>query len=192
MRTQIHLIDTKAVKAVVAQLPDHWVVRELTERDYGIDLMAEIFAPGLKDAKGKDAFDSTGAIFHIQIKGTEKQLETVKAGTINFSIEKNSLRYVEKFSSPFFLFRVGVNDPQTIYFLWIQRYIKDVMDIETPFWREQTENTITVRIPQKNELLKRLDRIQEIAFRPKYVEELVEYCEIYEDIDRKIIRYSRR
>lgn len=53
MRTQSHIIDTKAVKAVMAQLPDHWVVRELSERDYGIDLLVEIFAPGLKDAMGK-------------------------------------------------------------------------------------------------------------------------------------------
>lgn len=170
----------------MAQLPHHWVVRELTERDYGIDLMVEIFAPGLKDAKGKDAFAATGSVFHIQIKGTEESLEPVRAGTINYCIDKKSLSYVEKFSIPFLLFRVSVADPQKVYFLWIQRYIKDVMDRETPMWREDEEDSITVRIPPENLLPDGINKIERIAFRPKYLEELAEFSEIYEDIGNRI------
>ncbi|KGI77876.1 DUF4365 domain-containing protein [Oleiagrimonas soli] len=172
--------------AVMAHLPDHWVVRELTERDYGIDLLVEIFAPGLKDANGKDAFAATGSVFHIQIKGTEGALESVRAGTINYCIDKKSLSYVEKFSIPFFLFRVSVADPQKIYFLWIQRYIKDVMDRETPMWREDKEDSITVRIPSENKLPDGINKIEGIAFRPKYLEELAEFSEIYGDIGDRI------
>jgi hypothetical protein len=186
MRTQTHIVDSKAVKVVMAHLPHHWVVRELTERDYGIDLMVEIFAPGLKDAKGKDAFAATGSVFHIQIKGTEEALKSVQAGTINYCIDKNSLSYVEKFSIPFFLFRVSVADPQKIYFLWIQRYIKDVMDRETPMWREDKEDSITVRIPPENQLPDGIDKLEGIAFRPKYLEELAEFSEIYGDIGNRI------
>lgn len=182
MRTQTHIVDSRAVKAVIAQLPHHWVVRELTERDYGIDLMVEIFAPGLKDAKGKDAFDATGSVFHIQIKGTEESLKPVQAGTINYCIDKKSLSYVEKFSTPFLLFRVSIADPQVIYFLWIQRYIKDVMDRETPTWREDKEDSITVCIPPENKLPGSISKIERIAFRPKYLEELAEFSEIYADI----------
>lgn len=186
MRTQTHIVDSKAVKAVMAELPHHWVVRELTERDYGIDLMVEIFAPGLKDGKGKDAFDATGAVFHIQIKGTEEPLESVRSGTINYCIDKKSLSYVEKFSIPFFLFRVSVADPRMIYFLWIQRYIKDVMDRGTPMWREDKEDSITVRIPPENKLPEGIKKIESIAFRPKYLEELAEFSEIYGDIGNRI------
>jgi len=167
-------------------LPHHWVVRELTERDYGIDLMVEIFAPDLKDAKGKDAFAATGSVFHIQIKGTEEAFNTVQSGTINYCIDKKSLSYLEKFNIPFFLFRVSVADPQKIYFLWIQRYIKDVMDQETPMWREGKEDSITVRIPPENKLPNGIDKIEEIAFRPKYLEELAEFSEIYGDIGSRI------
>lgn len=170
----------------MAHLPHHWVVRELTERDYGIDLMVEIFSPSLKDAKGKNAFAATGAVFHIQVKGTEESLEPVRAGTINYSIDKKSLSYVEKFSTPFLLFRVSVENPQSIYFLWIQRYIKDVMDRETPMWREGEENSITIRIPQGNKLPDGIDKIDGIAFRPKYLEELAEFSEIYLDIRSRI------
>lgn len=175
-----------AIKAVMGQLPHHWVVRELTERDYGIDLMVEVFAPGLKDAKGKDAFAATGAIFHIQIKGTEESLEPGSADTINYCIAKKSLSYVEKFSAPFLLFRVSVADPQSIYFLWIQRYIKEVMDRETPMWREAKGDSITVRIPTKNKLPDGINKIEGIAYRPKYLEELAEFYEIYTDIENRI------
>jgi hypothetical protein len=186
VRTQTHIVDSRAVKAVMAHLPHHWVVRQPTERDYGIDLIVEIFTPGLNDAKGKDAFPATGSVFHIQIKGTEQALMPVQAGTINYCIDKNSLSYVEKFSIPFFLFRVSVADPQEIYSLWIQRYIKDVMDRETPMWREDKSDSITVRIPPENKLPDRISRIEEIAFRPKYLEELAEFTEIYEDIGNRI------
>lgn len=187
MRVQTHIIDTKAVKKVIGSLPDSWVVRELTERDYGIDLMVEIFVPGLKDGKGKDAYDSTGAVFHIQIKGTESELRPTR-GTINYSIHKNSLSYVEKFSVPFFLFRVDVSNLSgQIYFIWIQRYIKDVLDVETPFWREDSKkHHITVRIPTQNKVESNFSKIQTISFRPKYIEELIEYREIFGDLDDRI------
>jgi hypothetical protein len=184
MRTQAHIVDTKAVKKVLNLLPDYWVVRELTERDYGIDLVVEIFVPGLKDKKGNDAFDASGAIFHIQIKGTSKKFRTSKDGTINYSIDKKSLKYVEKFSVPFFLFRVGVSsDLDKCYFIWIQRYIKDVLDIEDTSWRESTKKSLRVYMPKENIVSARIERIEEIAFRPKYLEELIEYRELYGDLD---------
>lgn len=186
MRTQSHIIDSKAVKAVMAQLPDHWVVRELTERDYGIDLLVEIFAPGLVDAKGKDAYGATGAVFHIQIKGTEKRLRRVNGGTFNYSIQKKSLTYMEKFSTPFFLFRVSVKEPQKIYFAWIQGYIKEVMDRETPMWRDEGSATAVIRIPPANLLQDSLERLQNFAYEPKFIEELVEFSEIYTDISYRI------
>ncbi|WP_290524100.1 DUF4365 domain-containing protein [Alcanivorax sp.] len=186
MRTQAHIVDSRSVKAVIAQLPHHWVVRELTERDYGIDLMVEIFTQGSQDAKGKDTFEATGSVFHIQVKGTEKSLNPVHEGTINYCINKKSLSYVERFSIPFFLFRVSVADPQTIYFLWIQRYIKDVMDRETPMWREDKEDSITIRIPPENILSDGINKIEKIAFSPKYLEELAEFSEIYGDIGSRI------
>ncbi len=170
----------------MANLPDYWVVRELTERDYGIDLMVEVFAPGLQDAGGNDAFAATGSLFHIQIKGTKEELKPVKAGTINYCINKKSLLYVERFSIPFFLFRVSVADPQEIYFLWIQRYIKDVMDVKTPFWREKKAESITVCIPQENKLPDGITKIEGIASRPKYLEQLIEFSEIYEEVSNRI------
>ncbi len=187
MRTHTHIIDTKAVKKVVGTLPDYWVVRELTERDYGIDLMVEIFVPGHKDKKNMLAYDASGAVFHIQIKGTGDEIEAASKGTINYSIYKKSLLYVEKFNVPFFLFRVDVSSQLgKIYFIWIQRYIRDVLDVDTPLWREESEEKITVRLPVANVVTSSIERIQRIAFRPKYLEELVEYREIFSDLQHRL------
>lgn len=141
----------------------------------------------MKDGNNKDAYDSSGAVFHIQIKGTEDAINPVKEETSNYSIDKKSLIYVEKFSVPFFLFRVDVSASSgEIYFIWIQRYIKDVLDVESPFWRENPPKSITVRIPMKNEVSSSIERIQKIAFQPKYVEELVEYREFFDDCNSRI------
>jgi hypothetical protein len=168
-------------------LPDHWVVRELTERDYGIDLTVEIFVPGLKDKKNRDAYEASGALFHIQVKGTEKNLKPSANGNIRYTIKKDTLRYVEKFNVPFLLFRTDVSRPNgKIYFLWMQRYIRDVLDVRSPSWREAPEESIALYLPVKNEVSTRLDRIETIALRPKYLEELVEYREIFQDLHSRL------
>lgn len=111
IRSQTHVTDSKAVKAVIRALPDHWVVRELTERDYGIDLMVEIFLPGKKEKRNLNTFEGSGGLFHIQIKGTEKKIAVEEDGSVSYPMKKSALRYVEKFSVPFFSFprRRGVS-----------------------------------------------------------------------------------
>jgi len=180
MRTHNHIIDTKAVKKVVSMLPDFWVVRELTERDYGIDLIAEIFTPAEKDENNHDVYEESGAVFHIQIKGTGDPIKPNADNTIHYSIKKKSLIYFERFSAPFLLFRVDVSTPsKPIYFIWIQRYIIDVLDVETPSWRDDPDDTIVVRIPMHNEVSSSIKKIEKIAFSPKYLEELVEFRELF-------------
>lgn len=173
---------------MIVALPDHWVVRELTERDYGIDLMVEIFLSGLKDKKNLDAFEASGALFHIQIKGTQTPIKPVAEKSVSYGIKKTALRYVEKFSAPFFLFRADVSSPSgKIYFVWLQRYIRDVLDAHTPFWRDETEDTISISIPVQNEVnIDTLEHIQKIALRPKYLEELIEFREIFHAVDHQL------
>ncbi|MDQ7098735.1 MULTISPECIES: DUF4365 domain-containing protein [unclassified Serratia (in: enterobacteria)] len=88
MRTVQHIIDTRSIKRVLNILPDHWVIRELTERDYGIDLLIEIFEKNNKDKNDHDVFVSTGAIFHAQVKGTNSTLKVDKKNNISFSFDK--------------------------------------------------------------------------------------------------------
>lgn len=42
-RTQTHTIDTKSVRRLITTLSEDWLIRDLSDRDYGIDLKLEYF-----------------------------------------------------------------------------------------------------------------------------------------------------
>lgn len=182
MRTYQHVIDSKAVKTTINSIPDRCVVRGLSERDYGIDLMIEIFKEHGTDKHGHAVYDSTGHVCYLQIKGTDKEIKiNSESDTVNISIEKKHLFYVEKFPTPFILIRAcTLQTKEAVYFLWLQRYIIDVIDIESPDWRTAAKETYTVRIPKANILPERFGKIELIAARIKYIEELSEYFERYQ------------
>jgi hypothetical protein len=183
IRTYSHIIDTKAVRQVLNILPEYWVVRELTERDYGIDLMIEVFAENGKDSKGHDSYAATGYICYLQIKGTgDKKYLKQSKGKISYSIEKKSLLYIEKFATPFLLLRVCTSEEKKeIYFLWLQRYISDVLDISKKNWRDNQKGEITLHIPASNKIpdFNNFKKIEKIAWRIKYIEEYSEFYELY-------------
>ena len=180
MRSYTHVIDTKAIKHVLNSIPDYWVVRELTERDYGIDLMVEIFSESGKDKNGSPRYRATGRICYLQVKGTEKPEEENRKN-VKFSLKKETLLYVEKFSTPFFLVRVYTNDKgrKAIYYCWLQRYILNELDMNNPDWRKSGQNSFSICIPKKNNLQRNTIKIEKIAGRIKYIEELIEFHERY-------------
>lgn len=180
MRSYTHVIDTKAIKHVLNSIPDHWVVRDLSERDYGIDLMVEIFSESGKDKNGHPQYRETGRVCYLQVKGTEKP-EAEDGENVCFSIKKHTLLYVERFSTPFLLVRVYTNssNEKVAYYCWIQRYILNKLDMEKPDWRESKQKAFSIRIPKKNNLQLNTLKIEKIAGRIKYIEELVEFYERY-------------
>lgn len=83
-RSMTHINERKAVNILTNYLPDEWVVREITERDYGVDLYVEIID---KDHK------VTGDLVALQIKGTEEisftnknqyRFDGIKVSTYNY------------------------------------------------------------------------------------------------------------
>jgi hypothetical protein len=46
-------------------------------------------------------------------------------------------------------------------------------------WRESSQNSFTIKIPAENDLSIKHDKIERIASRIKYIEELVEFREMY-------------
>lgn len=183
MRTYQHIIDTKAVRQVINAIPEYSVVRELTERDYGIDLMIEFFSKTGENKHGHEIFDSTGYVSYLQIKGTDKVLKVNANGALSYNIDKKSLYYVEKFSTPFILTRVYTKKgKEAIYFLWLQRYISDVLDIKNPEWRTEKSKSLTIEIPIHNNFNTNFSKVEKISSRIKYIEELSEFSEKYSNI----------
>jgi hypothetical protein len=180
MRTYQHVIDTQSIKRVLHLLPGHWVVRELTERDYGIDLIVEIFVKTGEDKHGHAVFSSTGAVFHAQVKGTASKLEPTQDGDFSFQLNKSAMLYAERFTAPFLLFRVDISTSDAkSYFLWIQRYVRDVLDSTNSSWRTDSQDSYAIRIPPHNEISSSLEKIEKIALRPRMIQELMEFRESY-------------
>ena len=182
MRTYQHIIDTKAIKQILNVIPDYCVVRELTERDYGIDLMIELFEECGENKHGHTLYDSSGHLCYLQIKGTDIQLKATE-DNIHYSLSKDSLKYIEKFSTPFILVRVSTSPKsKKIYFVWLQRYVSDVLDIENPDWRTSKTKSCVIKIPMHNTLPESFEKIERIAWRIKYIEEQAEFHEKYTEI----------
>ena len=192
MRTRQHIIDTKAIKKVLNAMPDHWVVRELTERDYGTDLVIEIFAKGGNDKAGNEAYIATGGVINVQVKGTDSQLKINNDDTVSFQLDKKALVYMDNFHTPFLLFNVGVTKvSEPFYFVWVQRYIRDVLDVEKPYWRDENQKSHSIKLPIKNEIKKSIEKIERIALWPRYLQEIVDFNESYTHLKRQLMNISK-
>lgn len=182
-RTLTHMIDTKAIKKIMNIIPDHWIIRELTERDYGIDLMIEIFKINGKDNSEHIKYESSGHICYLQVKGTSKKIiEKKDKDYISFILKKKTLNYVEKFTIPFFLVYVSTHDKESVYFTWIQRYIQNVLNHEKVDWRESKQQNFTIKMPIENSLPANLSKIEIISAQPKYREEYAIFFEKFSAI----------
>jgi hypothetical protein len=141
IRNSTHRIDTRAGRRLLQALPPDVLVREMSDRDYGIDLALEVW----------DGKSPTGQFVFLQCKGKEKQIR-VKDGEVVFGIPRKTLCYAEKFVEPFFLAYTSLEDG-AVYFLWLQKYAQLRLDLQQPNWRE-AKGKINVKIPARN----RLDR----------------------------------
>ena len=176
MRNFEHVIDTKAIKKTLTSIPDYWVVRDLSERDYGIDLMMEIFSEKGVDDNDNPKYDSTGQVCYLQVKGTSKEIAINDDDTISFTVKKKLLLYVEKFPIPFILVRAFVNShSNNVYFIWLQRYIMEVIDVNNPGWRTGGQQNFTIRIPVSNKMDTNHSKIEKMSIRIKYIEEYSEF-----------------
>ena len=161
-RISQHITDSKACAFIQSHLSDNWVLRDLTERDFGIDKIAERFDDGL----------ATSEMLIFQIKGTENEIDST---TPKISLATKTLIYAEMFSVPFILLYCSVKQPKKCYYLWLQEYIRVRLNYDNPDWKKQKSNTVYF---PKNNLLgieKAEEHLTYIAKFPKYQESWVQY-----------------
>lgn len=134
-RSLSHQIDAQAQKILNSQCPIDWVKRE-QHPDYGIDYEVQVF----------DGETPTEIFFRIQLKGKQKYLETSDFIKIQFKTDTLDY-YMTKISFPVFLIVVHTRK-QEIHWLFIQKYVNEVLNSENPEWAKQ--ETVTIKIPKKN------------------------------------------
>lgn len=132
-RGDTHRIDTDAVRVVRSKLTADWVERSMEDRDYGIDMMLEVF----------DGDKPTGILVLLQIKGHEAGF----GPEIVMPVPVKTLLYARMFQAPFFLLNVSVKD-NAVYFVWLQKYINTRLASENNEWDRQGH--VNVYFPKDN------------------------------------------
>ncbi|MFW6225802.1 MAG: DUF4365 domain-containing protein [bacterium] len=178
IRPEAHDIDTAARREVPLAFPIDWEHRELTGRDYGVDMILEIFKEG----------GATGNFLNLQIKGTTKEIND-NIQEIKFDIPVRTFYYAEMFMAPVLLVVCPVkNTNNSIYYLWLQEYIKVVLDFEKPEWRNN-KNTVRVSIPSENKMPGREEHLEYISIYPKRAYEWSQFAKLSVDLQNHIDKF---
>jgi len=106
-RPQQHITETTSRKAFENLCPDEWVLRKQSP-DYGLDYSVEIF----KNNR------STGNIFFVQLKGTEKN---VANDTLKISIKLSQLEYYESILLPILFIAYSLKEKK-FWGIWINDF----------------------------------------------------------------------
>lgn len=104
-RTESHTKETDACKIFEAAAPSSWIVRNLTERDYGIDYYVEITSSG----------QVTGDLCSIQVKGTgklswESDAEKKPVRSVISGVQTSTVNYWMGLPVPVFIINVDLSE----------------------------------------------------------------------------------
>jgi hypothetical protein len=113
-RVPQHISETASFKLFSSKMPDNWIVRDISERDYGIDCYLELV---------NDDNELTGELALIQLKSRQR-IKWTKDDTFQLSgVDISTSNYWFKFSVPVFIFLTDI-EAQELYFLSVDYFIK--------------------------------------------------------------------
>lgn len=109
-----HIKETLSYKLFNASIPDRWMIRELSERDYGIDALIELVTIDNR---------VTGKLISIQLKSTEN----FKFNSLNkysfYGVEKHTTNYWLQSNIPTFIFIIDLN-LERVFYKSIEDYVR--------------------------------------------------------------------
>lgn len=113
-RVPQHISETASFKLFTLKVPDNWIIREVTERDYGIDCYLELVT---------DDNELSGELALIQLKSRQSIPWTSNNDYTLTGIDISTSNYWYKFNIPVFIFLADIS-MQKVYFLPVQRSIR--------------------------------------------------------------------
>ena len=118
-RVDNHIRETSGYKVLESKIPPEWMIRNVTERDYGIDCYIE-----LVDANNR----LTGEIAFVQMKSTDTISWRIKDNGFRFyKVEKSTTNYLSGFKIPTYVFLVDLST-EDLFFLSVKEYIAEHYD----------------------------------------------------------------
>ncbi len=136
-RIDKHITETSSYKIFSCEIPDSWIIREVTERDYGIDCYIEVV---------NNRNQVTGELISIQLKGTKGGINWTREDYYTFSgIKISTTNYWNNFPTPVFICLVDI-DSREVYFCPVKSSIrKNIVEYD----RQQT---FSYKIQKNNRL----------------------------------------
>jgi hypothetical protein len=135
-RVDQHIIESLSFKIFSNALPDDWIIREVTERDYGIDCYIEICNKGL----------ITGQLISVQLKGSENiALRDDDQFVTYYSISPSKLNYWNNLPVPIVFLFIDIKT-HDIYFSNVKSYIRQNYN------SFKNEKLTSLTIPIKNKI----------------------------------------
>jgi len=114
-RIDAHIFESDSMKIVGNYLPREWIIRNVTERDYGIDLYLEIV-----EKNG----DVTGKLCSIQVKSSKKiEYLSKQEITRKYDINLATTNYWYNLPVPVILIYVDLENKDALY-LPVKEYIR--------------------------------------------------------------------
>lgn len=114
LRADNHIRETAGSKVLEGFIPSEWMIRDITERDYGIDCYIELVNADKR---------LTGEIAFVQMKTTDKIDWRIKDKGFKFyKVERSTTNYLSGFKIPTYLFLVDLSTKE-MFFLSVKEYI---------------------------------------------------------------------
>ena len=115
------------------------LVREWSERDYGIDFVVELFSNGYP----------TGKIAYLQIKGTTRFIEKLKTSNevSCAGVSVSSTEYARQNRIPFILIYASTYGEGCFYYCDLNSKLEE---IDASIVSKPDRSTLTIRIPHEN------------------------------------------
>lgn len=135
IRADNHIRESSGYKVLESVIPSQWMIRDVTERDYGIDCYLELVD---EDSR------LTGEIAFVQMKSTDKIDWRIRDKGFRFyKVERKTTNYLNGFKIPTYLFLVDLSSKE-LYFLSVKEYIldhyKEYSSLTNPFYYEFYKN----------------------------------------------------
>jgi len=110
-----HIKETTSFKIFSNHIPDNWIIRDVTERDYGVDCYVEIV---------NDKNQLTGDLASIQLKSTEEIDWNLDDTLLCSKVKISTSNYWFRSPVPVFIFLTD-NKKKEAYFLSVKNHIRD-------------------------------------------------------------------
>lgn len=112
-RDKNHSSESFSYKIFSQNIPNNWIIRDITERDYGVDVLVEYVT---------DKNEVTGKFAAIQLKSVQEILFKTKKEFRYYAIKPSTTDYWLNTNIPTFVFFISHNED--IYFLSVSNYVK--------------------------------------------------------------------